>query len=173
MFKKLGVFCLVLLTTLVCNRVDGNEDNYEISYVDCTTESFVTDDELIIEIELPEGMEIPETYSTWLRGDHGIGCRLKAVITNGELFPDSNGNPLTNFEVETGAMEGSDNTVSLRIATKTTVWESGWFTDAEHSSSKTRTILYRNLQLDTSARPTLRYSEDYPRVAQIAYQLKS
>jgi hypothetical protein len=169
MLKKLGVFCLVLLTTLVCNRVDGQEDNYEISYVDCKIDTFLSDGELIIEIVLPKGMDIPGKFSTWQQGENGLGCGFEAVITSPHRFPDSNGNPLTSFKVETNATEDSDNTISLKIGTTATVVEAGWFTKNEHSSSDSSTRLHRNLRLDMSARPNLRCWDDYPGVAEIAY----
>lgn len=162
-------FFFVLISSF--GPIFPSTDHYKISQVPCSIEKYIQNDKIYLHVTLGDGLEIPCTFQTFQSNEQMV-CGFKAKIIDGSLYPDSEGNPLTDFNVVVKALcNPKTKTVTLTIKKVTQVVEMGWILVTKHTSEEEIIFTDDHMLLNGTSKPELSIIEGNPRQAYIIFDI--
>jgi hypothetical protein len=171
MNKKIWVINILLAILFSFSLIEAAEDDYQISKVPCKIESFISRDKLYINITLADGLEIADTYENYKCKDSLI-CFFRVKVTDGYLFPDSEGYPLSNFEIIVFALNNPENnSLAILIEEVTEVLHPGWIFNETCRLTSFNTINYVGVRLNLFKKPQLIKFENTSQQGQVVFNI--
>lgn len=170
MIKHFFIVCAALIGLFGFNTTEAANSNYKISDIPVDFSTAYDDKSLYLNIRLPVGLEIPDSFTFYNRGN-AVGCQVNAKILDGNLFPDSNGDPLSSFQIHIeGINDSTAKKVKLIVKTVTEVIAKRTPTNLKNTSTKTFTGTLSDVQLKLKSEPDL-YETDNANEGYVTFKL--
>lgn len=148
---------------------------YEISKVALSIKNFIQNDKLYVNINLPEGLEIPDEYQTWeYQKKNGLCCEFSVKVVDGKKFLDSEGYPLTNLTFAIHVINNFEKqSMVLVVEENIEVVQRGFVYDETHRTKTTSRYQFEKMQLNLVNRPELSKSKENPSLGNVSFDIIS